>query len=311
MATVPLTEELTEQTEEAKSLWKSFIDSVYDLFKKLFGIERGKTLYQEAVNVITNKLSQPGAGATKTTTVTETVEEFPPVEAVTDPELEALLKAKYNEIVEELTPEERMGMSYDSWKQSDSTALGIVRKYKADKIKKAAADVDTEEKGIMTLADKKKRFTALGYTLAEMNTMSEDAVNDILKNNTKKTLVIDVIENGKKVGKVRGKILGKENVILQRGFLDPSNKELVRAGNTKGGRKTGLIEGRKNVEEGRGIWDPSNQQKLSEWGSKGGTNVNKQKWKSTKDGYISTACGVANHNIARGWDSAAKVRIND
>jgi len=119
------------------------------------------------------------------------------------------------------------------------------------------------------------------------------------------------VENGKKVGKVRGEILGRENVILQRGFLDPANKELVRAGSIKGGRKTGPLEGRKNVEEGRGIWDPSNQQKRSEWASKGGTNVNKQKWKSTKDGYISTACGVATHNIARGWDSAAKVQIND
>jgi hypothetical protein len=199
MGQIPFEGEMTEQTEEAKSLWGSFVDSVYKLIEKLFGLQRGKTLYQEALNVITNKLSQPGMGSATPETFTE--EETAPVEEVTDPELEQLLKSKFNEIIDALTPEERLGISYDSWKQSDSTALGIIRKYKADKVRKAAATKSEDENKIMTLAEKKKRFTSLGYTIVEMNTMPEDQVTDIIAKGIKKTITIDVVENGKTVSK--------------------------------------------------------------------------------------------------------------
>ena len=199
MGQIPFEGEMTEQTEEAKSLWGSFVDSVYKLIEKLFGLQRGKTLYQEALNVITNKLSQPGMGSATPETVTE--EETAPVEEVTDPELEQLLKSKFNEIIDALTPEERLGISYDSWKQSDSTALGIIRKYKADKVRKAAATKSEDEDKIMTLAEKKKRFTSLGYTIVEMNTIPEDQVTDIIAKGIKKTITIDVVENGKTVSK--------------------------------------------------------------------------------------------------------------
>jgi hypothetical protein len=35
-----------------------------------------------------------------------------------------------------------------------------------------------------------------------------------------------------------------------------------------------------------------------------------QKWKSTVDGHISTASGVASHNRSRGWDPNARVRVS-
>jgi hypothetical protein len=43
---------------------------------------------------------------------------------------------------------------------------------------------------------------------------------------------------------------------------------------------------------------------------KGAVNSNSQRWRSTVDGHISTAAGVAKHNKVRGWDPNARVRIS-
>lgn len=118
------------------------------------------------------------------------------------------------------------------------------------------------------------------------------------------------VKNGKKTGAQRGPVLGKENVELARGFLDPKNKDEVIKGNRKGGRKTGSKYGPLNVMNQKGPWDPDNKEKLASWGSAGGIASNKQKWMSTVDGYISTAAGVANHNKKIGAETSARVRVN-
>jgi hypothetical protein len=118
------------------------------------------------------------------------------------------------------------------------------------------------------------------------------------------------VSNGKKAGSQRGPVLGKENVELKRGFLDPANKEKVLEGNRKGGIKVGSKYGPENVTKNKGPWNPENKDKLSDWGRKGGSKSSKQKWMSTVDGYINNAGTVARHNIRLGADPSARVKID-
>jgi hypothetical protein len=197
--------ELTEQTAEAKSVWESFMDSIYELLEKIFGVTRGKTLYQEAMNVITNKLSQPGvAGPSSVPSVlaeNETEEEID-IEEEDDPELEQRLRAKFNEVVAAMSPADKVGMNFESWKQSDSMAVSIRNKYSAEKIKKATAAPSSPT--VMTEAEQVRRLTSLGYQISEINNMKkggqQDEIDSIIKNDTKKKIQIRTVDaNGNTV----------------------------------------------------------------------------------------------------------------
>lgn len=194
MSIIPLESELTEQTAEAKSMWESFMESIYELLEKIFGVTRGKTLYQEAINVITNKLSQPGvAGPSQVPSeqATETTEEEIDIEE-DEPELDQILRAKFNETVSAMPAADRVGMNFESWKQSDSVAVSIRNKYNADKIKKATATPTGAT--VMTEAEQVRRLTSLGYQIAEINNMKkngqQDDIDNIIKNDIKKKIQI-------------------------------------------------------------------------------------------------------------------------
>lgn len=197
--------ELTEQTAEAKSVWESFMDSIYELLEKIFGVTRGKTLYQEAMNVITNKLSQPGVvGPSSVPSVlaeNETEEELD-IEEEDDPELEQRLRVKFNEVVAAMSPADKVGMNFESWKQSDSMAVSIRNKYSAEKIKKATAAPSSPT--VMTEAEQVRRLTSLGYQISEINNMKkggqQDEIDSIIKNDTKKKIQIRTVDaNGNTV----------------------------------------------------------------------------------------------------------------
>jgi len=63
------------------------------------------------------------------------------------------------------------------------------------------------------------------------------------------------------------------------------------------------LGGRTAVTLGRGIHAPGQKRK-------GALVTNSQVWESTVDGFRSTAGTVAMHNIRRGWDSDARVRVS-
>jgi hypothetical protein len=191
---MPLESELTEQTTEAKTMWESFMESIYEVLQKIFGITRSKTLYQEAMNVITNKLAQPGVegpSSVPSTLAEEETEEEIDIE-VDDPELDQLLRDKFNEIITTIPAADRIGMNFESWKQSDSMAVTIRNKYSADKIKKAAAGPTSGT--VMTEAEQVRRLTSLGYQIAEINNMKktgqQDTLDNIIKNEIKKKIQI-------------------------------------------------------------------------------------------------------------------------
>ena len=200
MGKKPFEGEMTKQTAEAKTMWESFMDSIYEALEKIFGVTRGKSLYQEAMNVITNKLAQPGvAGPSAVPSVlaeTETEEDEIDIEE-DEPELDQMLRAKFNEIVNAMPAADKVGMNFETWKQSDSVAISMRNKYNADKIKKKTGTPGGAT--VMTEAEQVRRLTSLGYQISEINNMKKDGkqddIDNIIKNDIKKKIQIRSVDS--------------------------------------------------------------------------------------------------------------------
>jgi general stress protein YciG len=85
-------------------------------------------------------------------------------------------------------------------------------------------------------------------------------------------------EDGKKGGKISGKIYGK-------------------------------IVGNKHKENKTGIFGRS-PEKMSEDSKKGGKTTSSQKWQCTETGYISTACGLTHYQNKRGIDTSKRIKVD-
>lgn len=188
LESIPFTEDLTEQTEEAKTLWDSFINEIKSLLRRLFGNKRAASVYDEAVVVITNKLSQPGVAPSITAEEETEVDE----EVVTEeePELEELLKEGFQQALSELDPNERLGMRYESWKLTSPLAADIRKKYQAEKVKQTVAKQGTASAPALTEEERKRIVTDLGYTVEEMNSMGEAEIEEIIKEKRKKKITL-------------------------------------------------------------------------------------------------------------------------
>lgn len=188
LESIPFTDNLTEQTEEAKTLWGTFIDEIKSLLKRLFGNKRAASVYDEAVTVITNKLTQPGVAPSITAEDEVEVDEQPVTEE--DPALEALLQEGFQQALSELDPDERLGLQYESWKLTSPLAADIIKKYQANKVKQTVAKQDTASVPALTEEERKRIITDLGYTVEEMNNMGEAEIEEIIKEKRKKKLTL-------------------------------------------------------------------------------------------------------------------------
>ena len=92
---------------------------------------------------------------------------------------------------------------------------------------------------------------------------------------------------------------GKKNKELGRGIFGLSPEE-----RSKFSKESGKIGGQRTKELGVGIFGLTFEEK-----SLIAKKVNSQRWKSTVDGFESNAGGVAAHNMRRGWDPNARVRL--
>jgi len=187
LESLPFTDNLTEQTEEAKTLWDTFIDQIKSLLRRVFGDKRSPSVYDEAVIVITNKLSQPGVAPNITAEETEVAEEVTTEE---EPALEELLKEGFQQALSELDPSERLGMSYESWKLTSPLAADIRKKYQAEKVKQTVAKQGAAAVPALTEEERKRLITDLGYTVAEMNSMGEAEIEEIIKEKRKKKITL-------------------------------------------------------------------------------------------------------------------------
>jgi len=187
LESLPFTDNLTEQTEESKTLWDTFINEIKTLLRRLFGNKRAPSVYDEAVIVITNKLSQPGVAPNLTAEETEVTEEVTTEE---EPALEELLKEGFQQALSELDPSERLGMNYESWKLTSPLAADIRKKYQAEKVKQTVAKQGAAAVPALTEEERKRVITDLGYTVAEMNNMGEAEVEEIIKEKRKKKITL-------------------------------------------------------------------------------------------------------------------------
>lgn len=188
LESLPFTDNLTEQTEDAKNLWDSFISEIKNLLKRLFGNKRAASVYDEAVVVITNKLSQPGVAPS--IVAEEETEIDNEVVTEEDPALEELLKKGFEQALSELDPNERLGMRYESWKLTSPLAADIIKKYQAEKVKQTVAKQETASAPALTEEERKRIITDLGYTVAEMNGMGEAEIEEIIKEKRKKKITL-------------------------------------------------------------------------------------------------------------------------
>ena len=179
LAGLEYTGEQTELTKEATTMWSKFLSILTDLLKNILNFN--SSLYREAMAVTLNKLSQPTTGATTTGGTTPGPQGpgniSPNVVDKTDKELLDKLRAKYDAIIAGMSPEDSSRMNFDSWMQTDSRALEIIRKHKADKVRQQASG--TQGSGpIASAAVKKNALTAVGFTIEEINSMSDTEIDD-------------------------------------------------------------------------------------------------------------------------------------
>jgi len=179
LAGLEYTGEQTELTKEATTMWSKFLTILTDLLKNILNFN--SSLYREAMAVTLNKLSQPTTGATTTGGTTPGPQGpsglSPNVVDKTDKELLDKLRAKYDAIIAGMSPEDSSRMNFDSWMQTDSRALEIIRKHKADKVRQQASG--TQGGGpIASAAVKKNALTAVGFTIEEINSMSDTEIDD-------------------------------------------------------------------------------------------------------------------------------------
>ena len=188
LESLPFTDDLTEQTEESKNLWDTFINEIKSLFRRVFGDKRSPSVYDEAVTIITNKLSQPGVAPNLTAEENEVAEEVTTEEE--EPALEELLKEGFQQALSELDPSERLGMQYESWKLTSPLAADIRKKYQAEKVKQTVAKQNTAAVPALTEEERKRLITDLGYTVVEMNSMGEAEIEEIIKDKRKKKITL-------------------------------------------------------------------------------------------------------------------------
>ena len=146
------------------------------------------------------------------------------------------------------------------------------------------------------------------------------------------------IETCSKAGKIGGSISGSKHRKNKTGIFKQTPNERREAGRMGGNKnvETGHIQklGKKTSEEHMknkiGMFGRS-KEKISEDAKKGGTktkelgvgvfgmskeersklskNISKQKWMCLKTGYISSACGLARYQMARGIDKSLKIKV--
>ncbi len=184
LAKIEYTGETTELSEAAKSAWSKFLDILSDLLKNILNFNT--SLYREAMAVTLNKLSQPSTGTSQKTQTPPsggTGGGSSPIDVdKQDAELMAKLREKYDAIIAGMSPEDASRMNFDSWMMSDSRALEITRKHKADKIRQQAAGTQGGGQPMVGAGIKRNVLSSIGFTMEEINAMTEEELEENYNN---------------------------------------------------------------------------------------------------------------------------------
>jgi hypothetical protein len=137
-------------------------------------------------------------------------------------------------------------------------------------------------------------------------------------------------EDGKKGGKIGGKIVGNKHKKNKTGVCGQSLEKLRENGKKGGnknkenktgifgrspgkmsedGKKSGKIAGNKHKKNKTGVCGRS-PEKMSEDGKKGGKTTSSQKWQCTETGYVSHAGGLTYYQNKRGIDTSNRIKVD-
>ena len=112
-------------------------------------------------------------------------------------------------------------------------------------------------------------------------------------------------ERGKSVNASKGGKIGVKKTNAKRDELGRSvqgvkNAERINSEKDHLGRSVNAVKGA----------NKNHMEKTEDGKSVNAVKMASQRWKSTLDGFISNASGVAKHNRANGWDPNARVRVS-
>lgn len=111
-------------------------------------------------------------------------------------------------------------------------------------------------------------------------------------------------ENGKSINALKGlRVIHSEKDERGKSVAGVRYAQRMHAEKDENGKSVSSLKGLKVIHADK---DESGKSRVA---VKAGLIANSTKWKSTIDGFVSSASGVARHNRTRGWDPMARVRV--
>lgn len=196
-----------ELTDKAKNIFGAFFKTLTDFIKKILNINNEeRSVYKQALNVLANKLTEgptEEAGKKEEGPDTSGIKEFSSLDPKLQEELKEAFEKKRTKVAA-TDPEVAKNMDFNMWYLNDFEATRIVSNYNTKKKVKEEEEKGkaTEGNTVITMANIPQLATALGYTVAEINSMILDG--------TPTQELLDIINN--KVVSPNAAVLSEEGM---------------------------------------------------------------------------------------------------
>ena len=196
-----------ELTDKAKNIFGAFFKTLTDFIKKILNINNEeRSVYKQALNVLANKLTEgptEEAGKKEEGPDTSGIQEFSSLDPKLQEELKQAFEKKRTKVAA-TDPEVAKNMDFNMWYLNDFEATRIISNYNTKKKVKEEEEKGkaTEGNTVITMANIPQLATALGYTVAEINSMILDG--------TPTQELLDIINN--KVVSPNAAVLSEEGM---------------------------------------------------------------------------------------------------
>jgi len=196
-----------ELTDKAKNIFGAFFKTLTDFIKKILNINNEeRSVYKQALNVLANKLTEgptEEAGKKEEGPDTSGIKEFSSLDPKLQEELKEAFEKKRTKVAA-TDPEVAKNMDFNMWYLNDFEATRIISNYNTKKKVKEEEEKGkaTEGNTVITMANIPQLATALGYTVAEINSMILDG--------TPTQELLDIINN--KVVSPNATVLSEEGM---------------------------------------------------------------------------------------------------
>jgi hypothetical protein len=223
-----------ELTDKAKNIFGAFFKTLTDFIKKILNINNEeRSVYKQALNVLANKLTEgptEEAGKKEEGPDTSGIKEFSSLDPKLQEELKEAFEKKRTKVAA-TDPEVAKNMDFNMWYLNDFEATRIVSNYNTKKKVKEEEEKGkaTEGNTVITMANIPQLATALGYTVAEINSMILDG--------TPTQELLDIINN---------KVVSPNAAVLSEEGMEAINAAITDAKDKLTAAKLRLTEDAKN-----------------------------------------------------------------